>query len=251
MNHTKSRIVKMLCAISSAICPVLMFSGCHTVTYEKYDHADKYTAGNFSYQANQIEHVEVNWVAGEIQIKQSTDSTLHAEENGTSLSAEQQLHSYIDGTVLRIQYCASRYRGEIDGAQKHLTLEIPQGISLSVNSVSGNICSDRLLVRNLDFDSVSGEIRIGSLETDYAEIDSVSGDIRLSLLQCKTLKADTTSASVTLILTDDFGAEIDFETVSGDFKSDRLYQIQDKKKILGSGDCKIEVETVSGNLTVQ
>ena len=82
-----------------------------------------------------------------------------------------------------------------------------------------------------DIDSVSGDATLGLADCDKAELNSVSGDFRLTKLPAG-------------------GATIKYDTVSGSVHA-ADYTMNDKEYVFGGGDCKISVETVSGDLSVE
>lgn len=52
----------------------------HTRANEQTDH---YNAGAFTYAADQVEKVEVNWVSGSVTLKESKENTLSVSETGS------------------------------------------------------------------------------------------------------------------------------------------------------------------------
>ena len=96
----------------------------HFINYKKYDNADKYKIGNFSYSASGIERVEIDWVAGEVNTAITESDILNVYENGENLAESEQLHYYSDGKTLFIKYCKSLFSGEIAPEQKSLNRQI-------------------------------------------------------------------------------------------------------------------------------
>lgn len=255
----------------------------------RYEEAEKYASGNFSYAAQGITRVEADWVAGNITVVQSEDGTLKVEETG-ELTEKQRLHWLLEDGVLKIQYCASGYTGTFPAKGKALTLEVPVGIDLSIDSVSGQISLGDGSFGALNLDTTSGKIDFDTVRAEVCKLDTVSGDIMGDTLLCeKRLKADTTSGrvdmdwleaseaevetvsgsidiklcrgqeaeiqstsgSITLILGETLGgAAISFESASGSFHGDG-YKVESGRYVFGDGTCRIEAETVSGSLTVK
>lgn len=290
------------------------FAGC-TVTnvggitsINQYENGEKYSVGNFSYAAAEVKKVQVDWVAGEIHLIQSGSDTLHAEETG-ELTADQQLHWLLEEGVLTLRYCASGYAGTFPANGKALTLEIPTGIDLSVDSVSGGIVLEEGTFGEMKLDTTSGAISLGTVSADVCKLDAVSGsiaadkllcaeklkadttsgrirldwveapiadlctvsggmemrlckgqsaelettsgDIKLTLEAGKDVELETTSGSITLKLGETLsGAAVDFDSVSGALHGDGYY-MEGGRHIFGDGSCQIQVETTSGNLTIQ
>lgn len=251
-----------------------------SINYGEYDDADKYNSGKFSYSPSGIKRVEIDWIAGELSAVVTESDTLSVSENGDSLDENAQLHYYSDGKTLFIKYCASRYKGAIDPEQKKLSIELPRGIELEIVSVSADVYSDELDMKEISISSVSGNtaltsataenIRISTVSGDVhisdaraldelcfesvsgniknslakarsIESDSVSGDIELVILDAEDIDIDTTSGNVTLILSEGIGIDLDFSTVSG-----KLSTAPEHKE--GTKICEVDVETVSGDL---
>lgn len=278
------------CLLGGLLCAGLL--GCMTIngvsSFHQYPEAEKYSVGNFSYAAGDITRVEVDWVAGSMQIKQSDKATLQVEETG-ELTPEQQLHYLLEDGVLKIQYCASGYTGTFPVKGKELTVEIPEGIDLSVDSVSGDVIlgdgtfgelrldtisgsirGDKLsCTKRMKADTTSGSVRIGWLETleadaettsgdidlclcgQEAEIGTTSGSITLKLEKGKRVEVESTSGSVILELGETLGgATVDFDSTTGSLHADG-YTVEHGYCIFGGGSCEIQVETTSGSLTIK
>ena len=236
------------------------FSGCSK--YDDYDHANLYSIGEFSYATTDVNRIEIDWVAGSVEIEQSASATLLVSEDAASLKNAEKMHYYIEGGVLKIKYCESNYKGKIDATNKHLRVEIPEGISLeidtvsapitmggvslaslSLETVSGNVTAETWnCTGSVEVDTVSGSFTIGELTAENFESESTSGNINISKLSVNRLDAEstsgniilglnkktnadieTTSGDITLSLLTDDGARVKFKSVSGDFKAEKEY----------------------------
>lgn len=222
----------------------------------QYEEAGKYSVGNFSYEAAEVKKVRVDWIAGEVCLLQSNASTLQVKETG-ELTSDQQLHYLWEEGVLTIRYCASGYSGTFPVNSKELTLEIPAGIDVSVDSVSGGITLREGIFGEVKLDTTSGNISLGSVASDACRLNTVSGSMQAEELVCgENLKADTTSGR---ILIQRLEAPIaDLGTVSGDLNLE-LFSGQSVKLETTSGAIKlmveagqdIELESVSGSIELQ
>ena len=253
------------------------------VNYRKYDNAEKYMAGGFSYSSSGIEKVEIDWVAGEVNATATESDILSVYENGTSLAESEQLHYYSDGKTLIIKYCKSLFRGVIDPEQKSLNIEIPHGVELEITSVSADVFSGKLDMKdirisnisgdttitaacaddidissvsgdifvshakatdNLEFESVSGDIRNNRAEAGTIKAGSVSGDVELGIFDAAAVDIDTTSGDIVLTLIGDIGIDLDFSTTSGKHSAESDYKT-------GAKRCTVKVKTVSGDLSTK
>ena len=131
--------------------------------YSTYDNAADYTAGRFTYQAEDIRAVRVYWVAGSIDLIEKNSAELSVSDSADNRSQEAQLHSLLRDGILTIHYCASDYRGEMQSEWKQLTIEIPSGIELTIENVSAPIRAAALSTPQLHIATVSGDISIDSL----------------------------------------------------------------------------------------
>lgn len=266
--------------------PGCYFNGTH---YVQYDNFADYAAGDFTYAAADITEVVLHWVDGSIVLAESDKAELSADESGSgSLSKKQQMQHRLNDGVLEIYYCASGYRGNIHAKDKYLLLELPAGVSLTVESVSAPIDAALLTSSELTINSVSGDVEIERLESSGAAIDTVSGEIELDfaavgegltllsvsgdisveqlsteqlsaetvsgkldieIIACREAKLSTVSGASEIKLPAD-GGTIRFTTTSGSLETQRAFQKQDNFYGFGPGDCKIIVESVSGNLHV-
>ena len=167
-----------------------------------YADSDTYDVGNFTYNADEISSLEINWVVGNISVVQSDAPTLSVCENGTDLQDSQRLRYRIKDGTLRIEFWASGLSSAISSGQKSLTVEVPHGIALKINNENGTICADSLGTQSAELGTASGDIRIGSLTADAVSLSSASGQI------------DVQSASVS--------GDMNADTVSGNLHIDTL-----------------------------
>lgn len=256
--------------------------------YSTYDNAADYTAGRFTYQAEDIRAVRVYWVAGSIDLIEKNSAELSVSDSADNRSQEAQLHSLLRDGILTIHYCASDYRGEMQSEWKQLTIEIPCGIELTIENVSapiqaaalttpqlhiatvsGDISIDSLVGENAEFDTVSGNIEVDTahvktvslnsvsgnfdweqLTVDQLTADTVSGDLDFEFISCREAALNTISGETDLTLPAQ-GGTVRFDTASGAFITQRAYQKQDHFYGFGPADCKISVSSTSGDLEIE
>lgn len=235
----------------------LLCSAALAARMERYANADQYIAGDFDYRAADVQRLEIHWIAGSVTLTQSSADTLRASEIASGASDELQMrHLLLDG-VLYIQFCQAgmQYSGLFSTPQKALTVEIPAGIALSVEtrsadirlgkhqltnvtlqSTSGNIQAEHLIAEQFSATSTSGSLNIAAADALHAmTLHSTSGSIEAGGLRADTLTMNTTSGSVhaqALAAT----ARIQAESTSG---SINLEQLQSPA---------LEIETTSGSI---
>ena len=169
-----------------------------TIHYSTYENAADYAAGSSIYQAEEVHAVRVYWIAGEISVTEKDTDTLSVSDAAGDRSQEAQLHSLLRDGVLTIHYCASDFRGELKPEWKLLTLEIPHGIELTIESVSAPIYATALTTPQLHITTVSGDVSIGSITGDNLRIDTVSGEFDVDTAEVKTVTMNSVSGDFDL-----------------------------------------------------
>ncbi|MCH4889138.1 DUF4097 domain-containing protein [Acidaminobacter sp. JC074] len=130
-------------------------------------------------------------------------------------------------------------------------------VSMTGDSVSGDIRSDKLLSEELKMNTVSGDIKLATVMAEKVTFESVSGKIHIEELEGEDLKAETVSGDVT-IYSDLETCRID--TTSGDINLEVKEQKGDLNIDTVSGDvslaskkynASIDLDSVSGDIQVQ
>lgn len=161
-----------------------------------YKDASTFTAGNFTYAASDVRRVSVRWIDGSVTLKPGT-GTLHADESGV-LSAPQQMHWRIKDGTLEIMYCASGYIGRFPSDSKALTLEIPAGVDVTVNSLSAPVYGSALHVGALALTTLSGAVHLETVTAADIAVKSTSGAVGLTDVSAADLHLGSTSGRVDL-----------------------------------------------------
>lgn len=214
-------------------------------SFYTYNDSELYTVGSGGKNevaADDITEIEINWVAGAVNLSPYSGNTVTFEESASrSLQQDEQLRYRVDGNKLIIQFCSSKkslfnFGTSIQG--KALDVQIPASLL------------DKL--DNIQISSVSSKVTISSLATANIDIDTVSGAAELNDIQCSELSVNTTSGAVTAsnITADSFG----IETVSGRVTAQGKIKSFDSETVSGEVDfnCaalpdEIDIETVSGS----
>lgn len=189
--------VLWICLILIVVAAVLLLCGCvSVVTFNGYENADKYEAGNKTFDSG-VKKVEINWCSGEIKIVKSSASQISVCESGdTDLPEEKRVHTYLDGDVLKIQFWKSGLSSSVDSDKKHLTVEIPDGVNIEINNTSSVISAEALNTKNVEIDSVSGAVNIGSISSENTTLISTSGAIHADSISSNNIKVVSTSGSI-------------------------------------------------------
>lgn len=293
MKHYKKWLAILLTFSLAAV----LLSGCQFhmsfgigdfVTGESYPDAARYQTGAFTYDADQVNSIEIYWRSGEVEIEESDSAELSVRESGGTLSEETAMHYLLEDGILRVRFCKSDVNIRVDPNDKRLTIQVPRGIDLSVHTTSapvkaGNLTQNTILVSahsgstdlgtveadNLDFssssgaihvdsitaqtlecDTTSGSVHIGAIDADAIEVDSTSGSVDLGLSAASQVEVHTTSGKTTLRLPEG-GAEVAFSATSGTLHTDAAYERKGDLFVFGRGESQISVESTSGNLSIQ
>jgi DUF4097 and DUF4098 domain-containing protein YvlB len=170
--------------------------------------------------------VEISNVAGSVRVTGWSQGEV--EVTGTLWKGVERLEFSGPPERVLVKVVLPRNAREVEGS--HLTVKVPAGCRLEVETVSADITVDGL-TGALDVESVSGEITLTG-EPSAIEAESVSGDMEISA-KSATMRLASVSGSIKAR-----GArgEVTVETVSGNATVD------------ATGVDRVELETVSGTI---
>lgn len=287
----KNKAALLLCVLA------VLLTGCQlhipvgtndNYTGESYPDAEKYQTGAFTYPANEIKAVEIFWRSGEVKITESDNTELTGRESGEDLPQDTAMHYLLDGDVLKIRFCASGQKINVNVKDKHLSLEIPKGIDISVHTTaaavkadtlnqknilvatlsgrtelgtviaegvnlssnSGAIHADSIVAQSLECSASSGDILLDSMISQESMITTGSGNVKLSPADAISAEVHTSSGTVELILAKG-GAEILHTTSSGKLLTDRAYNRKGDLYVFDEGLSTVTAETSSGDVKIR
>ena len=259
-----------------------------------YDNVEKYIVGGAGI-TDTVERVEIQWLNGNVKVATHKENIVRfSEEANRTLTNDNSVHYWLDGTTLRIQFCGSGKR-DLSGLKKDLTVLLPEelmlkeleinGVSaeievnsiraeeLSLNTVSGDLeVTGCTITESADFDTtsgavtadvlgvlrelcvstVSGKASVTAQRIDTVDMDSTSGALLLSAEETPDrIDMSTVSGAVMLILPEDTGMTLRFDTVGGRLSSELPGETDGKDSVFGDGTCACSVDTTSGNLKIQ
>lgn len=252
--------MKIKTAIILAVVTVLsFFASCnHTdnsVFGLKYPDEYKYSVGNFTYGTG-VKFIDINWVKGSITITKTENETFSVYETSDETADELKMRYLIDGEKLTIQFWKSGCTGTVDSKYKNLTVEVPYGIGLDVDSVSADVSIDeynngtlnvntttgsvyvkKAVTEDLVLNTVSGNVTVGEASANRIKIDSTSGNVSVSAKSCETAKISTVSGKIDII-------KSSVKEIKTDNSSGNVY--------IDVTSCeKIDVDTVSGTAEIK
>ncbi len=245
------KIFVVLCLLVMA----LTFTGCSgVIRMHSYKNSEKYSVGNKEY-SGEIKKLNIDWYVGRVKIVISDKISI--SENSNDLKDKQKVHSYFEDGVLDVKFWESGYSAKINDADKHVTIEIPNGVDISINSISALITTDDIENNNIDIKTVSGNIDISSLVSKSVNIYSVSGSITIDKVVCDKLEMESVSGGIETL--DTTTKNIKVNTVSGkiyvslrDFIDADFDSVSAKVnvKLLDELGMMIKFKTTSGELIV-
>ena len=144
----------------------------------EYADADKYTAGGTTV-TGAVENLFVDWTCGEVNIVyHAGEGVIISETSQKTISEDDKLRWWLDGTTLRVRYAKSGFRISFN-LEKQLTVSLPEGAVL----------------KSADISATSGDLKIPYLAADDIRLDTTSGNIS-AVIAAGKLAASSTSGDV-------------------------------------------------------
>ena len=148
-----------------------------------------------------------------------------------------------------------RIAGSGSGVEAHadLVVSVPRSQKLSLYLAAGEVT-----VTNVDgvlrVDTGSGDVEVTGIKARKLSIDTGSGSVEITLASaCEEIIVDTGSGNVSVNVPQGFGADISFESGSGDFETDLPVTVREREHgsfrgRVGNGAARLVVDTGSGDL---
>ena len=226
---------------------------------------------NYGTSAGDIREIEIDWVSGEIQIIPTGIDHIKVNETAAHANTEAMLCRK-DGDTLKISFCKGKLASLKGIGTKDLTIQVPKDWAcrkLEIDAVSPKISVQGLTADEVDLDTAGGESRfdsctLGELDADTAsgnlyltgtlenlEYDSASGSVEAELDNVPSkITMDTASGSLSLKLPAHAGFAVALDSLSGKLHSDFPTTLDGGRYLCGDGACKIEMNSLSGGVTV-
>lgn len=243
----------------------------------KYENEKMYSVGGNGSCDLSVTNLDVNWLCGEIIITQSSGDTIEFYETCDVEKGEDgTMRYFVDGSTLRIQYSKS---GAVlsSAIVKKLFLAIPANATfqdVEINVISASVTSGEIVAEKVDLDTVSGDFCFEKLQCGKLSVNGVSGKLDLSNVVTEEIDVETVSGDGTITFASNANPKsVTLESVSGSFVlilpdvgfsaaesgvSGDLYvnyfagkSLGDSAYVYGDGNCTIELESVSGDLTIE
>lgn len=230
---------------------------------------------DIEYITPDIRNIEIDWVAGTITIQKDPYATEIVVNEFSSVDSKHRMVLKQSGQTLKIKFSEEDLSLSVFGVDvdcKDLAITVPMNWecnSLEIDAAAAEVMVNDLDIQDFDFDGASGVCRINNCNVKKLDIDTASGDVlfsgTLETLDCdaasadcdievfnvpRSIKMDGMSGDLELILPPDAGFICDLDTMSGSFNSDFTFQTHDGTYVCGDGKCKINVNGMSGAVSI-
>lgn len=225
--------------------------------------------------------VEVIGIAADIEATAATGDRVELTATGLEDGARVEVQEHAGGVTFCVIHAGMHRRSgegrcsvQGDGMRRHhrhedveVHVRIPAGVRLHASTVSGEVTAEGL-GGDVEARSVSGDVTVSTRGS--VEAASVSGDVvaRMGRLpRSGELEFRSVSGSVEVTLPAGADAEVRANTLSGDIESDFPLDLNDGRRsgrrgwqvrvgsrargTLGDGGVRLEMETVSGDITLR
>ena len=231
----------------------------------------------YSVKADSVRNLKVDWVSGSIRVEPADVKTITFSESEPR-DGRYQLRWELKEHTLKISFCDDSltdwHHFSINAnLEKDLTVLVPRDFaldSLEVDSASATLEVKDLTIRDVEVDSASGECHFDGCTVEQLDVDTASGDIRfqgsLDVLDCEGASAsiyavldnvpsrisvDTMSGDLDLTLPENAGDTLKLDAMSSAFRSDFDTTLKNGQHISGDGSCRIDVNAMSGDVTIR
>lgn len=230
-----------------------------------------YVSETFSVEPARVREIEVDWLGGSVMVVLTDDDRLSfAEMAYQDVPEEQRLSYALDGDTLKIDFCRIGHLLS-SSPEKQLVLSIPRGLTLEkfeADTTAAAVNVTGLHTQTVDISTVSGGVDLAAeayeidisttggcaaVDADFYQLDfsAVSGSLTLTMQRAAEVDAETVSGGVTIHLPpSSYGFALDFETVSGTPEIAFDANGGDGHWTYGDKASTLNIDTVSGNLSL-
>ena len=260
-------------ALSLAVMSALTLSGCNmssnigdnsfsfgSVFHYEYANSEKYSAGDMETK-NEIESLNIDYLFGNLNITGSdTDTVTVKETANVALEDDYKVHTWVDGGVLYVRFCASENGLNFNNIQKNLEITLPGDKTiddLKIEMTSGDVKCDNMTFKNIDSASTSGDQSF-DCEADTVEVDVTSGVLGLKVNDdCNSVSVNATSGDLVIDLKGNCNT-ISVATTSGNVSLEQTGDADSASFQSTSGNistnvgnvAKMDITTTSGGIGV-
>lgn len=241
-------------------------SGSNVVLIEEAPVVDFSDGGMYIVDPRNITALDVTWISGYVNFEvwdepeigiyeysgntvsyESSGGTLYVTHDGMSFESSGDLticipHDFAENLLEKISVQVTSADVTINGIFAQL---------LSISNISGYIQVDGIY-ENVVIETTSGDVSVsGSMEN--VEVTTISGYVDIFCDEAlRSLEAGSTSGDVTVVLPENLGFTLEFDSVSGTAVSDFFDVSGDSfRYTYGNGGVQLRVDTISGWLYLE
>lgn len=236
--------LKLLACGAAIAAMIACVSGCtFTIggkTSYSYKNSDDYVVGDREI-SDKVDSIDVDYISGEVKIVTADTDVITIKETAKkTLNDKTKVHTWVDGSTLRIKYCESNKNINLSNLDKKLEITIPKDLkldNLKFDMASGDVdvtCE----AKEVDMDTASGEIKLNLTgDSEKITIGSASGNVKIDAKNIENFSVSTASGDV--VLNADSVKEFDSDTASGSCEC-HFKNVPEKMDMdSASGDAKV------------
>lgn len=224
------------------------------------------------FNAEEIDRLSIDWAAGKIVIVPVEGSQIAVTEE--LLGEEDEMVLKLDGSTLYVEYSENAVSLNFGSThKKNLYITVPQDWvcqELDIDAASATVQAELLTIQKVESSTASGNHTFRDCKVEKLKLETVSGNLdftgTLDKLDFggvsaqadvvltnfpKSIDVETVSGDLNLTLPKECGFTLEKDSVSGHFSSELETRKENGKYVYGDGQCKIEVEGVSANITIR
>ena len=187
----------------------------------------------------QIQNIEIEWVAGNITIHKSKSLNSIIVEEYSPVGSEYPIICRQSGQTLKIQFCEESMKFPSFGINAEVSKDLVIRVPASWN------CN------NLEIDTAATDVTIQDLSINELDFDAASARFNGEFYQIpKKLNLDAMSGDLTVVLPEHSGFYLELDAMSGSFDSDFDFHTTGAHYECGDGSCQIKISALSGDVSI-
>jgi hypothetical protein len=222
----------------------------------------------FSYELNEGGRISIENVNGDIEITGGSGNTVEITAAKSADDADDlarlRVEIRADADSIRIETVYGKAGGgwfNNNSGQVNYTLAVPASTNLdTISTVNGDIRVSGVS-GSVKAESVNGDQELRNLVADV-DLETTNGGIEASFDTLKgeqRVNADTVNGRITLLLPEGTSARVSAETLNGGIDAtdfglevdERTFVGKDLKGNIGSGEARIDLDTVNGGIRIR
>jgi len=205
-----------------------------------------------------VAEIEINWAVGHITILPGDHVSLK-EYSSDTVEEQDQIEYYANGATLYINEYKdpNAFSGGFNykqHAEKDLVLTLPADLhELRLNIVAADVTAEEgLTVDRIKLNGVSSVITMKDLHVRCFDIDVVDAAITLTYAAVpEEIDLDSVGGTFLITLPEGTGFTAEISSIGGELTTVQGTGSGNANLVIGDGSVEIEIDTVSGKVTIQ